>query len=99
LILEMARDNPGWGYRRIHGELIGRGHKLAPFTVWKILKDAGIDPAPGRSGQTWRSFLEARAKTIVAIDFFHVDTLGCQRPTPVPGPDADHRGTAPAACP
>ena len=46
LVLEMARDNPGWGYRRIHGELAGLGHKVAPSTVWKILKDAGIDPAP-----------------------------------------------------
>ena len=44
LVLEMARDNPGWGYRRIHGELYGLGHKLAPSTVWQILKDAGIDP-------------------------------------------------------
>ena len=44
LVLEMARDNPGWGYRRIHGELAGLGHKLAPSTVWQILKDAGIDP-------------------------------------------------------
>ena len=46
LVLEMARDNPGWGYRRIHGELVGLGYKLAPSTVWQILKDAGIDPAP-----------------------------------------------------
>jgi hypothetical protein len=45
LVLEMARDNPGWGYRRIHGELAGLGHKLAPSTVWQILKDVGIDPA------------------------------------------------------
>ena len=48
----MARDNPGRGYRRIHGELTGLGYKLAPSTVWQILKDAGIDPAPRRSGQT-----------------------------------------------
>ena len=40
LVLEMARDNPGWGYRRIHGELIGLGHMLAPSTVWQIFKDA-----------------------------------------------------------
>jgi len=59
LVLEMARDNPGWGYRRIHGELAGSGHKLAPSTVWQILKDASPDPAlradlesvPGRPGQ------------------------------------------------
>ena len=75
LVLEMARDNQGWGYRRIHGELVGLGHKLAPSTVWQILKDAGIDPAPRRSGQSWRAFLDAQAKTILAADFFHVDTV------------------------
>ena len=79
LVLEMARDNPGWGYRRIHGELAGLGCKLAPSTVWQILKDAGIDPAPRRSGQTWRAFLEAQAKTILAADFFHVDTVFLRR--------------------
>lgn len=44
LVLEMARDNPGWGYRRIHGELAGLGYKLALSTVWQILKDAGHRP-------------------------------------------------------
>ena len=79
LVLEMARDNPGWGYRRIHGELTGLGYKLAPSTVWQILRDAGIDPAPRRSGQTWRAFLQAQAKTILAADFFHVDTVLLRR--------------------
>jgi putative transposase len=79
LVLEMARDNPGWGYRRIHGELAGLGYKLAPSTVWKILKDVGIDPAPRRAGQAWRAFLEAQAKTILATDFFHVDTVLLRR--------------------
>jgi putative transposase len=79
LVLEMARDNPSWGYRRIHGELAGLGYKLAPSTVWQILKDAGIDPAPQRSGQTWRAFLDAQAKTILAADFFHVDTVFLRR--------------------
>ena len=79
LVLEMARDNPGWGYRRIHGELTGLGCTLAPSTVWQILKDAGIDPAPRRSGQAWRAFLEAQAKTILAVDFFHVDTTFLRR--------------------
>jgi putative transposase len=79
LILEMARENPGWGYRRIHGELAGLGYKLAPSTVWQVLKDAGVDPAPRRSGQTWRAFLETQAKTILAVDFFHVDTVFLRR--------------------
>jgi len=79
LVLEMATDNPSWGYRRIYGELLGLGHTLAPSTVWRILKDAGIDPAPQRSGQTWRAFLEAQATTILAADFFHVDTVFLRR--------------------
>jgi putative transposase len=79
LVLEMARDNPGRGYRRIHGELTGLGHKLAPSTVWQILKDAGIDPAPRRSGDYWRAFLQAQAKTILAVDLFHVDTAFLRR--------------------
>jgi putative transposase len=79
LVLEMARENPTWGYRRIQGELTGLGYKTAPSTVWRILKDAGIDPAPKRSGQTWRAFLDAQAKTILAADFFHVDTVFLRR--------------------
>jgi transposase InsO family protein len=79
LALEMARDNPGWGYRRIHGELTGLGYKLAPSTVWQILKDARIDPAPTRSGHRWRAFLDAQAKTILAAGFFHVDTMLLRR--------------------
>jgi hypothetical protein len=75
----MAGDNPSWGYRRIHGELSGLGYKLAPSTVWQILIDAGIDLAPRRSGQTWRAFLAGQAKTILAADFFHVDTVFLRR--------------------
>jgi len=79
LVLEMACDNPVWGYRRIHGELTGLGYTLAPSTVWKILNDAGIGPAPNRRGQTWRAFLAAQARTILAADFFHVDTVFLRR--------------------
>jgi putative transposase len=47
--------------------------------VWQILKDAGIDPAPARSGETWRALLEVQVKTILATDFFHVDTVFLRR--------------------
>jgi putative transposase len=79
LVLEMARDNPTWGYRRICGELTGLGHKLAPSTIWEILKAAGMDPAPRRAAASWKQFLSAQAKTIVAVDFFHVDTVFLRR--------------------
>ena len=72
----MARDNPSWGYRRIHGELTGLGYKVAPSTVWQILKDAGIDPAPRRAGQTWRAFLAGQATTILAVDAAHRKSPG-----------------------
>jgi transposase InsO family protein len=70
---------PRRGYRRIHGELAGLGCKIAPSAVWKILKDAGTGPAPCRSGQAWRAFLEAQAKTILAAGFFHVGTVFLRR--------------------
>jgi putative transposase len=79
LVLRMARENPRWGYRRIQGELIGLGHPVAASTVWKIMKDAGLDPAPRRSGPTWRQFLSAQAHAILAVDFAHVDTVFLRR--------------------
>ena len=75
----MARENPTWGYRRIHGELVGLGHPIAASTVWTILKKAGLDPAPRRSGPTWRQFLTAQAHAILTIDFAHVDTVFLRR--------------------
>jgi len=75
LVLPLAAENSTWGYRRIHGELAGLGHQLAPSTVWSILKRTGIDPAPHRSGPSWRQFLAVQAHGILATDFFRVDTL------------------------
>jgi putative transposase len=79
LVLRMARENSRWGYRRIHGELVGLGHVVAASTVWKILKDAGLDPAPRRAGPSWRQFLSAQARAILAVDFAHVDTVFLRR--------------------
>jgi putative transposase len=75
LVLRMAAENPGWGYRRIAGELAGLGRRIAPSTVWAILKKADIDPAPRRSGPAWGEFLRAQADGILACDFFHAETI------------------------
>jgi putative transposase len=77
LVLQLARENPTWGYRRIHGELcrLGYNGRVGASTVWTILQGAGVDPAPTRSALTWRQFLRARAKGVLAVDLFTVDTV------------------------
>jgi putative transposase len=81
LVLRLARENPTWGYRRIHGELGRLGYKgrIGASTVWAILHRAGVEPAPKRSVLTWRQFLRAQAKSVLAVDFFTVDTVFLQR--------------------
>ena len=61
------------------GELVRLGHRIAASTVWQILHAAGIDPAPRRSGPTWKQFLTAQARSIIAVDFLHVDTVLLKR--------------------
>src|ERR1039457_6921223 len=75
LVLRLARENPGWGYRRIHGEMAGLGVKVAASTVWEILKTSGMGPAPRRAGPTWSQFLRSQAQAILACDLFTVDLL------------------------
>jgi putative transposase len=75
----MATDNPAWGHRRIQGELVKLGHPIAASTVWQILHNAGIDPALRPAGPTWKQFLTAQARGILAADPVHVDTVFLRR--------------------
>jgi len=79
LVLRLAAENPTWGHRRVQGELGRLGYQIAASTVWKILHQAGIDPAPRRAGPTWKQFLTTQAHTILACDFFTVDTVLLRR--------------------
>jgi transposase InsO family protein len=79
LVVRLARENPSWGYRRVHGELCRLGNTIGASTVWAILQRAGVDPAPIRSAVSWRQFLRAQAKGALAVDFFTVDTVLLKR--------------------
>ncbi len=63
----------------MQGELVRLGHPIAASTVWQIMHDAGIGPAPRRTGPTWKQFLTAQAHSILAADFVHVDTVFLRR--------------------
>jgi hypothetical protein len=75
LVRRLARENPNWGCRRIHGELAGLGVKVAASTIWEILKASGINPGRRQTGPTWSQFLRSQADAILACDFFAVDLL------------------------
>jgi hypothetical protein len=75
----MAADNPTSGHRRVQGELIKLGHRIAASTVWHILHDAWVNPASRRTGPTWKHFLTAQPRSILAADFVHVDTVLLRR--------------------
>jgi len=79
LVVRLARENPGWGYRRIQGELLGLGVRVAASTVWTILREAGVEPAPRRLESSWREFLRRQAASIIECDFLTVDTVFFKR--------------------
>jgi putative transposase len=79
LVLRLARDNPRWGYQRIVGELKGLGFAVSSTTVRTWLRAAGLGPVGTRGGMTWREFLRAHRQSVLAVDFFTVETIWLQR--------------------
>jgi putative transposase len=79
LVVRLARENPSWGYMRIVGELRKLGISVSAASVRTILGKAGVPPAPQRDRQSWRSFLRAHSESILAADFFTVDTVLLRR--------------------
>ena len=79
LVLRLARENPRWGYQRIAGELLKLGFRLSPSTVQRLLASAGLEPAPRRGGPSWPVFLRQQAASMLACDFFTVETVALRR--------------------
>ncbi len=79
IVLRLARENPRWGHRRIGGELARLGLRVSPTTVRRLLARTKLGPAPRRSGPGWREFLRAQASSIVACDFFTVESVLLRR--------------------
>jgi putative transposase len=79
LVLRLARENRRWGYQRIVGELRGLGFAVSATTVRKLLREAGLGPAGERMGLSWREFLRTQAHSMLAVDFFTVETVCLQR--------------------
>jgi putative transposase len=79
LILRLARENNHWGYVRIAGELRKLGITVSATLVRNVLARAGIPSAPQRVGSSWRDFLRQQTETVLAADFFTVDTVWLRR--------------------
>jgi len=79
LVFRLARENPRWGYQRMVGELHGLGVLVSATTVRRILAAAGLGPAGTRNGLSWRQFIRGQAHSMIACDFFTVDTIGLRR--------------------
>jgi hypothetical protein len=71
LVLRLARETPRWGYPRIAGELLKLGVRVSPSTVRRLFLAAGLEPAPRRSGPSWKEFLRQQAASTLACDFLH----------------------------
>jgi putative transposase len=75
LIIRMAKDSSDWGCYRVKGELQGLGIRVGVSTIRRILRKAGVPPAPRRDRPSWSEFLKAQADGILACDFFSVETV------------------------
>jgi putative transposase len=79
LVLRLARENPRWAHRRIAGELAGLGIRVSATSARKLLREAGLGPAGHRGGLSWREFIRRQAQTMIACDFFTVETVTLRR--------------------